>query len=239
MALSSVRARIRPGAVVNAEIDERVQFIRLTYLHLAGAILAFAGLEYALLQASFTPKLIATMIGQPFSWIVVLGLFMLVSWVADKWAQSVESSALQYLGLGLYIVAEAIIFLPLLFMAEHLTQGPVIKTAAVLTLAMFVGLTGTAFISGRDFSFLRRYLFPVAMIALGTIVAGWVFGFTLGLWFSVAMIAVACCYILYFTSNVLRTYQPGQHVAAALALFSAVALLFWYMVRLVMDLSRD
>ncbi|MEM6329409.1 MAG: permease, partial [Planctomycetota bacterium] len=38
----------------------------------------------------------------------------------------------------------------------------------------------------------------------------------------------------YDTSNVMHHYQPGQHVAASLSLFASVALLFWYVVRLLM-----
>jgi FtsH-binding integral membrane protein len=34
-------------------------------------------------------------------------------------------------------------------------------------------------------------------------------------------------------------YQPGQHVAASLALFASVALLFWWILRLIMSLQRD
>ena len=44
------------------------------------------------------------------------------------------------------------------------------------------------------------------------------------------MIVLACGYILYHTSNILHQYRIGQHVAASLALFASVALLF--MVRL-------
>jgi len=46
---------------------------------------------------------------------------------------------------------------------------------------------------------------------------------------------LASGYILFYTSNVIRTYRTTQHVAAALALFSAVALLFWYVLRLFMS----
>jgi hypothetical protein len=49
---------------------------------------------------------------------------------------------------------------------------------------------------------------------------------------------LASGYILYDTSNVLHHYRIGQHVAASLALFAAVALMFWYMIQLVMSLNR-
>jgi FtsH-binding integral membrane protein len=54
----------------------------------------------------------------------------------------------------------------------------------------------------------------------------------------VGMIVLASGYILFYTSNILRHYRTDQHVAAALALFSAIALLFWYVVRLILQ-SRN
>jgi FtsH-binding integral membrane protein len=64
------------------------------------------------------------------------------------------------------------------------------------------------------------------------------FGFTLGMAFSYCMIALACGYILYDTSNVLHHYRTEQYVAAALALFAAVMLLFWYVLRILLDRRR-
>jgi FtsH-binding integral membrane protein len=52
------------------------------------------------------------------------------------------------------------------------------------------------------------------------------------------MILLASGYILYDTSNVLHHYRTDQYVAASLALFAAVALLFWYVLRLLMELNR-
>ena len=101
----------------DAPADERATFIRKTYAHLGGAILLFVVLEWALMKSSLAPALVQTMVGSRFSWFIVLGAFMGVSWIADKWARNAQSSAMQYAGLGLYVVAETVIFLPLLFIA--------------------------------------------------------------------------------------------------------------------------
>jgi len=136
------------------------------------------------------------------------------------------------------VVAEAIIFLPLLFVAAYMTESPdVIKSAGLLTVTLFAGLTGTVFITRKDFSFLRTGLTIAAFVGLGLIVASILFGFSLGTLFSVVMVGLAGGYILYSTSNVLHHYRTDQHVAAALALFAAVALMFWFILRLFM--SRD
>ena len=140
-------------------------------------------------------------------------------------------------GLGLYVVAEAIIFTPLLFIASTM-GGDIIPTAALATLVLFGALTGVVFITRKDFSFMRSVLLFGGFAAMGLIVVAILTGFTLGPIFTVAMIALACGYILYDTSNVLHHYRIGQHVAAALALFAAVALLFWYILQLFMS-SRD
>ena len=227
-------------AVALAPASERSAFIRRTYLHLAGAILAFAVLEYILLVPlrPVTEGVVALMLASQYGWLVVLGLFMAVGWVADRWARSNTSAGIQYLGLGLYVVAEAVIFLPLLYIAAHVTSPEVLPTAGILTLGLFAGLTGTVFITQRDFSFLRGVLMVGGFVAMGLIVCAILFGFELGTLFSVAMIGLAGGYILYYTSAVMRHYRTDQHVAASLALFAAVALMFWYVLRLLMRLRR-
>jgi len=229
-----------PRAVANAGVDERVTFIRRTYAHLAGAIALFVVLEYLIFQMPWHRQLAATMVSSRAGWLVVLGLFMVVGYVADKWARSATSPGMQYLGLGLYVVAEAIIFLPLLYIAAHYSAPNVIPTAGLLTLTIFAGLTGTVFITRKDFSFMRGALMIGGFAALGIIVGGLLFGFSLGLWFSLAMVLLAAGYVLYYTSNVLFHYRTDQHVAASLALFAAIALMFWYILRVVMALAgRD
>jgi FtsH-binding integral membrane protein len=147
---------------------------------------------------------------------------------------------MQYLGLGLYVVAEAVIFLPLLYLATRLTDPSVIPTAGILTLALFGGLTASVFVTKKDYSFLRPILAMSTFIILGIIVASVLMGFSLGMLFSFVMVGLASAYILYDTSNVLLHYRTNQHVGAALELFASVALLFWYILRIVMSVSsRD
>jgi FtsH-binding integral membrane protein len=145
---------------------------------------------------------------------------------------------MQYAGLSLYVLAEAIFFAPMLYWAKEVGPPSVIPSAALITTILFVGLTAAVFITGADFSWLRTGLAAVGFAAIGMIICGMIFGFTLGIWFSGAMILFACGYILYDTSNVLHHYRIGQHVAASLALFASVALLFWYVLRLLMSLSN-
>lgn len=222
----------------SASVDERASFILKTYLHLLGAIVAFIALEAVLLKSPIAEPMMR-MMGSGYSWLLVLGVFMFVSHIATKWAVSATSVSTQYMGLGLYVVAEAFIFVPLLYIAAHYGGSQVIPTAGVATLLTFTGLTAIVIFTRKNFSFLGPALGVAGFAALGVIVCSILFGFSLGIVFTVLMIAFASAYILYSTSKVLHEYHIGQHVAASLALFACVALLFWYILRLVMFLQRD
>jgi len=76
------------------------------------------------------------------------------------------------------------------------------------------------------------------VIALVLIVTSALFGFNMGTWFSVGMVALAGGAILFETSNVLHYYPEDRYVAAALSLFASVALMFWYVLRLFIS-ARD
>jgi FtsH-binding integral membrane protein len=230
-------AYAHPYSVAAAAAGERAAFIRKTYLHLGFAILAFIGVEWFLLQQSWVPALIQKMTGG-FGWLVVLGAFMGVSWLAERLAASDASRGVQYAGLFLFVVAEAVIFLPLLFIAAYHSGDPgVITKAGITTGFVFGGLTLTAFVTGKDFSFLRGFLMVGGFVALGIIVVSMIFGFNLGTIFAGAMALFASVAILYNTSNIIHHYRTDQYVSAALSLFASVALLFWYILRIFM--SRD
>ena len=141
----------------------------------------------------------------------------------------------QYMGLGLYVILEAIIFLPLLYIATATAGTAVIAQAALITLFMFGGLTATVFFTKTDFSFLRTAITVGGFISLGLIAAGAIFGFNLGLWFSVGMVDLASGSILYQTSQIKDQFGTDQYVGAALQLFASVMLLFWYVLRILMS----
>ena len=86
--------------------------------------------------------------------------------------------------------------------------------------------------------FLRGILMFGGLAAMGLIVASILFGFTLGMFFSYVMVAFACGYILYDTSNVLHHFHEDSYVAASLELFASIALMFWYVLRIFIS-SRD
>lgn len=224
--------------VADASAGQRVAFIRRTYMHLGGAILAFAAIEGILFQTGI-PRAMLEMLGNSrFSWLLVLGAFMGISYLANTWAMNSASVNMQYAGLGLYVVAQAFLFLPMLAVVVAMGGSDTLFLAGAFTLLLFTGLTYTAFTTKTDFNFLGGILKIGGFVALGVIVCSALFGFTLGVLFSAIMIAFAAGSILYETSNVMLRYNTSQHVAASLGLFASVALLFWYILRLLMGLGR-
>jgi FtsH-binding integral membrane protein len=220
--------------VIELDENSRGRFIARTYNHLFAAIGAFVLIEIFLFKTGMALPMANAMTSV--SWLLVLGAFMVVSWMARSVAHRSTSKAGQYFALAGYVVAQAIIFVPLLVMAEIATPGGgIITSAALITFLGFAGLSLVVFVTRKDFSFLRGILFWGGIVALVLIVGGIAFGFQLGTYFSVAMIALAGGAILYDTSNVMHHYSEDRYVAAALELFASVALMFWYVLRLLLS----
>ena len=233
-----------PGAVATLGVSQRVSFLRRTYAHLGVALLAFAAITAGMMR--FMPetslKFAEWALKGRWNWALVLIAFMIVGYVAERMARSNTSRTVQYGGLGLAVVAEAILLQPLLWVAIY-RFGPaesdkLILNAALITMTIFVGLTATVFLTKKDFSFLRGILTVMSFAALGVILASMIFGFALGAIFCGAMIALMAGYILYQTSSVMKDFPPTHHVAAALMLFATIATLVWYVLQLLMSLRE-
>lgn len=260
MALSST-ARPIEGAVATLGVSDRVDFLRKTYAHLGGALILWPLLTAAIMN--FAPKFSwgfsKWALTGSWNWLAVIGLFMVVGWVANRLAMSEASRGLQYLGLGLEVGAWSLLLQPMIWILmlkfgnpEQMftstdgitpmlsgTAASILMQAIVITLAIFIGLTLTVFLTKKDFSFMRGILSICTFAALGVIVASLMFGFSLGALFSGLMILLMAGYILYQTSVIMRDFPPTAYVAAALMLFSTVATLFWYVLRMLMSLRSD
>jgi len=219
--------------VSNATEENQAIFFKKTYSHVAIAILAFILVESILLKI-VPQELIFSMLGGKYVWLFILGLFWLGSTISNNLAfySSIEK---KYFGLSLYVLLEAIIFLPMIAIATLYTDENIVTQAALITLFMFSGLSAVVWFTKKDFSFLRTAITIGGFVSLGAIVAGAIFGFNLGLWFSVAMIVLASASILYQTHQIKNNFGTHQYVGAALQLFASVMLLFWYILRLLMS----
>ncbi|WP_298782296.1 Bax inhibitor-1 family protein [uncultured Polaribacter sp.] len=215
----------------------RVEFYKKTYAHVAGGVLLFVLFEYLLLQSDAIVNFMMSMT-EGWRWLVMLGGFMLVTNYAESTVLKTADKNIQYMAYALYTFAQAIIFIPLLYIAIYYTESAdLVQQAAIVTLALFVGISAIVFITKKDFSFLKAGLTVGFFIAIGLIIAGTLFGFNLGLWFSVAMCLLAGGSILYQTSNLVNKYGTEDYIPASLGLFASLMLLFWYVLQIFM--SRD
>jgi len=222
-------------AVATFDDDVRATFIGRVYQHLFAAVVAFVAFETLLFNLGAAESMYDFLSETGGAWLLVLGAFMIVNWMLTSMAHDVLDPSRQYLGLFGMAAAEAVIFAPFLWFIFNV-QGDgatSVGIAAVITAVGFAGLSVVALTTSRDLSFLRPLLLWGGVCALLLIVAAVAFGFELGVWFSVAMIAVAGGSILYQTQQIVRNYPPEAYVGAAVQLFGAVMLLFWYVLRLV------
>ena len=224
--------------VAQSRPSERAKFIQKTYIHLAGAVGSFVLVSILLFQLGIAEALTNFVMASRFSWLAILAGFSLLGWFSRSLTAKADSVETQYAGLGVYVLAQALIFAPLLYIAAYFSDPTVLPTAAILTLLLFGGLTAVALTTKTDFTFLGGILKIGGFVALGLILCSVLFGFTLGLLFSVVMVVFASAAILYDTSKIMRHYSTEHYVAASLELFASVALLFWYVLQIVMSLSR-
>jgi FtsH-binding integral membrane protein len=214
-----------------SSVDSRALFITRTYTHVVGGILGFILVELGLFESGLAEQVARFMLG--FNWFLILGAFMLVGWLATRTAQTSSSIGMQYFAYAAYVVAEALIFVPLLYIADAKAPGA-IDSATLITALGAGGLMFVAHRTRKDFSFLRAVLMWGGVVAILAMIGGAIFGFQLGTWFSVAMIGFAGAAVLYDTSNIIHYYPEDRYVSAAMQLFASIALMFWYVLRLVM-----
>ncbi len=229
-----------PGKIMVSSLSEieRVAFYKKTYAHVAGGVLVFVLFEYLLLQSDTIVEFMLSMT-EGYKWLLMLGGFMLATNYAEGMAMKTSDKNIQYLAYSIYIFFEALIFVPMIYIAAYFMEsGPeILNQAAIVTIALFTGLSAVVLLSKKDFSFLKTGLTVGFFIAIGLIIAGTIFGFNLGLWFSVAMCLLAGGCILYQTSNLVNKYGVEDYIPASLGLFASLMLLFWYILRIFM--SRD
>ncbi|MDZ7676399.1 MAG: Bax inhibitor-1 family protein [Acidimicrobiales bacterium] len=231
-----------PHSVASLDAEARGEFVIKVYQHLLLAITAFIGFEAILFTTGAAEGLFDLLFasGNGTTWLLVLGGFMVVNWMASSAAHRIDNVGLQYAGLFGLAGAEALIFAPFLYLVFNDVDngGTTVAAAAALTAFMFTGLSIIAFTTRKDLSFLRPILMWGGFAAIGLIVGALIFGLSLGIWFSVAMIALAGGAILYQTQAIMARYPSEAYVGAAVQLFASVMLLFWYVLRLLTALRN-
>lgn len=223
--------------VAQVSQTERIAFYKKTYAHVAGGVFLFLVFEFLFLQSATLVNFALSMT-QGYKWLLLLGGFMLVTNYAESTAMKTSDKNVQYLAYATYVFAQAFIFIPLIFIAiSYANSLDLLKQASIVTLGLFAGISSIVFITKKDFSFIKAGLSVGFFIAIALIIAGALFGFNLGLWFSVGMCILAGGSILYQTSNLVNKFSTEDYIPAALGLFASLMLLFWYVIQIF--LSRD
>ena len=247
------------GAVATMGVSDRVSFLRKTYAHLGASLVLFALFTAGMMRYATDLSLrLSFPGGAGFGWLILmLVAFIGVSYVSQRLAASETSRVLQYVGLGLAVVLWSVLAQPIIwftiakfgnahdmFVDGHISAALspkaalVIGEATIITLAIFIGLTVTVFVTRKDFSFLGSFLGMAMFALLGVAVVSLIFGFQMGVIWSVIIVLLMGGYILYQTSLVMNYFRPTQHVAAAVMLFTTVAMLFIHVLRIVAEANR-
>ena len=170
-----------------------------------------------------------------YAWLLLLGGFMIVNWLATTAAHDVLDPSRQYAGLFGMAAAEALIFAPFLhyFFEVQPNGDSTVVAAALITAVGFAGLTG------RRVRHAARPVVPAAAAAVGRrqrpgadrrrgAVRARARHLVLG-----GDDRPGRGSILYQTQTIIRRYPAEAYVGASVQLFASVMLLFWYVLRLV------
>lgn len=227
----------QPTPVINAPESDRASFVAKVYQHVALALAAFIGIEVVLFVTGIADALGDFFLSRGgFTWLILLGAVSIIQNFAARAARNLTDPGAQYMGLFGSAFGQALIFAPFLSYVFRTDGGSgVVAQAGIVTAISFAMLTAIGLFTRKDLSFLRPLVMWGFGLALIAIVGSVIFGFQLGVWFSLAMIGVSGAAILYQTQDIVRRYPLGAHVAAAVGLFSSLMTMFWYILRLFMS----
>ncbi len=225
---------------IQLETEDRATFVMRVYQHVLAAVVAFVIFEVLLFQIGVAERLYDFFFASGGRWLLFLGAFMGGQWFVAQAANQLDNPPRQYAGLFGTSALYSLLFAPMIYQVYNVSDSKSTLAGAVAVTALGFGfLTVIAFVTRKDLSFLR----PLVMWGFGAglllIVGALLFGWNLGVWFSVGMIAVSGAAILYQTQAIVRSYPANAHVAAAIQLFGSLMTMFWYVLRLFMQLSRD
>jgi len=219
--------------VADAPVDERLVFLRKTYL------LVLVSLGVMALGGWWGVKELYATVSE--NWLIFF-----IGYIAATFAVYGlrRVPVVNYLALGGFALLCGLILAPLLTFAIALANGQptIVLQAVVITGTAITGLSGYVLVTRKDFSFLRGALVVGSFVLLGCIIVGF-FVSSLGfhLLFSIGGAVLFCGFILYDTSRIVRTHPVDDHVGAAIDLFIDFFLLFLYVLRILVLLaaSRD
>jgi len=220
-------------AAISASVDARASFLQRTYSLLMAGVVCFAATLWAAESVPAVRQIAISMWG--FGPLVLMLLMFGVGFGVRALARSHPINLVAYFA---YTIFFGLLLAPLVLFALQAAPNTLTQ-ASIVTLLVFSGLTAYVFISGKDFSFMGGALAIGSLAMIGCLVAGILFDFNLGLWFSAAGVLLFSGFILYDTSRILRHYPTNAHVPAAIELFVSLIMLFQYVLHLLMAANDD
>lgn len=219
--------------VIHSSEEDRAAFLVRVYQHLGLAVAAFVVIETVFFITGFAEAIHSFLVRSgSIAWFGILGIVMVAQWFASQSVAKLDNPAAQYGGLFGIAAAQSLIFAPFLYQVFNTDGAGTVAAAAVTTIVGFTGLTVVAFVTRRELEFLKPLVMWGFMAAGLLIVMSLLFGFHLGVFFSVAMVGLSGAAILYQTQDIIRRYPQWAHVGAAVALFSSLMTMFWYILRI-------
>ena len=206
-----------------AGLQARISFIRSVYLWLMGG---FGVAALAALGAYVTvPLWVKGMqaMGRLFMWLLFgaqMGAIFFATAVSRKRPLNIVAYAL-FTGLSGFIAGM------IALMVASASGFATVLAAAGMTAADFLLLTGTVFVTKKDFSFLRSFVVVgIAIMFFGGLAAALFHLGTLSLVISAVAVIACSAKLLYDTSAMLRTEDFGDPAGFALSLFVSLYNIF-------------
>jgi len=208
--------------------SQRLAFLRSVYLWLVGGFGVAAVGAFVLLA---TLPVMAPIIGsgQWFMWalfIAQMGAIIFAQSVSRKKPINILAFAIFTLISGYFLGLISLVYI------STIGVGTVLA-AAGMTAGDFLLLSAIAFISKKDFSFLRNFiLVGVGIFFFGGLIAAIFHLELLSLAFAAVAVIACSAKILYDTSNMLRTEDYSDPAGFALSLFVSLYNIFLSILRL-------
>lgn len=203
-----------PATVAQASAEERMNFIRKTYVLFMAGILACVVGGWICVSSPALFNAVIGLLRTPL-------LAILLLFGATFAAQAVSRvEGLNYVALFAFTTMIGILFAPILAIYEQSAPG-IVGQAGFLTILVFGSLTAYAFVSRKDFSFLGGLLF-VGLIALVLGGLANVFFFKssgASYWMAWVTLFLFSGFVLYDTSRIIHRYDLKGYCGAALELF--------------------
>lgn len=208
-----------PGQVVGASPAVRAAFLRKVYATLTVGVGITMAVGIAMtLNALGNPESILWKIVQGRGMMLLFLAYLALSFMVGAVVRKRGVNVLAYV---FFTAFTGFFISPMLLIAVAKTQSlSVIWQALGLTTFAFGGLSGYVLVSGKDFSFMKGFIWTGFWILVGFMVVGlftssW--AFHMGV--TAAGLLVFAGFILYHTSEIMHRYSSEDWVAAAFSLF--------------------